>query len=115
EITLFFECDLDILVTASGEQVLMSVAITPRSDVPNAAEFDRLLLVTHKLIPLSTFGLTTIDGAEWYELFGSLSAASRASVVIEEAATLAVNAVEAAELVGEWVENGGATSEGGLA
>ncbi|MEO0729576.1 MAG: DUF2170 family protein [Pseudomonadota bacterium] len=111
-VTLKERGDLDVLVTASGEQILMSVAIAPRADVPNPTDFDRLLLVTHKLIPLSTFGLTSIDGNEWYELFGSLSAASRASVVIEEAATLAANAVEAAELVSEWTANGGKTTEG---
>ena len=58
----------------------------------------------HKLIPLSTFGISEIDGTEWYELFGSLSSRSSAEALIEEVAVLAANAVEAAEWIGEWVE-----------
>lgn len=114
-VTLKERGDLDVLVTASGDQVLMSVALIAAGDVPNRDAFDRLLLTTHKFIPLSTFGLTTIDGADWYELFGSLSAQSRDEVVIEEAAVLAANAVEAAEMIAEWIENGGSTWEGAAA
>lgn len=112
-VTLKERGDLDVLMTASGDQILMSVALIAAADVPNQAAFDRLLLTTHKFVPLSTFGLTAIDGADWYELFGALSAHSRPEVVVEEAAVLAENAVEAAEMIGEWIANGGATSEGG--
>ncbi|MEO1708746.1 MAG: DUF2170 family protein [Pseudomonadota bacterium] len=114
-VTLKERGDLDLLVTASGEQILMSAAIAPAADIPNRDAFDCLLLTTHKLIPLSTFGITSIDGAEWYELFGSLSAQSRDEVVVEEAAMLAANAVEAAEMTSEWIANGGAVGDGGKA
>ena len=73
---------------------------------------NQLVLRTHKLVPLSTFGLTTIDGAEWYELFGSLSSQSLADVVVEEADVLASNALDAAEMISEWIANDGSTGEG---
>lgn len=111
-VTLKERGDLSVLIAASGEQILMSVALVQANDVPNREAFDRLILQTHKLVPLSTFGLTTIDGAEWYELFGSLSSHSRDDVVVEEAAVLADNALEAAEMISEWIENGGKTGEG---
>ena len=61
-----------------------------------------MVLKTHKLVLLSSFGITTIDGEEWYELFGSLSARSPAETVVEEVAILAANAVDAAHMIEEW-------------
>lgn len=106
-VTLKERGGLDVLVAAAGEQVLAAVMLVEAERVPERERFERFLLGTHKLVPLSTFGLTRVNGTEWYELFGSLSAQSRAQVVVEEVATLAVNAVEAAEMVGEWIETGG--------
>ena len=112
QVTLKERGDLNVLIAASGDQILMSVALAPAADVPNREAFDRLVLRTHKLVPLSTFGLTTINSAEWYELFGSLSSQSRDDVVVEEAAVLAANALDAAEMISEWIANGGSTGEG---
>ena len=106
-VTLKERGGLDVLVTVAGEQVLCAVLLVEADRMPERERFERFVLATHKLVPLSTFGLTQAGGTEWYELFGSLSAMSRASVVIEEIATLAVNAVEAAEMIGEWIETGG--------
>ena len=106
-VTLKEHGGLDVLVTVAGEQILCAVLLVEAGAVPERERFERFLLATHKLVPLSTFGLTDVGGTEWYELFGSLSARSRAGVVIEEVATLAVNAVEAAEMIGEWIETGG--------
>ena len=106
-VTLKERGQLDVLVVAAGEQVLAAVMLVEADRVPERERFERFLLATHKLVPLSTFGITRVGGTEWYELFGSLSSRSRAEVVVEEVATLAVNAVEAAELVNEWIDTGG--------
>ena len=106
-VTLKERGDLDVLVVASGEQVLVSVVLVEAGLVPERERFERFVLQTHKLVPLSTFGITSVNGADWYELFGSLSAQSRAEVMVEEVAVLAGNAVEAAEMIGEWIEAGG--------
>ena len=107
-VTLKERGDLDVLIAASGEQVLVSVALIAAEKVPNREAFERFVLATHKLIPLSTFGITRVGGDEWYELFGSLSALSRPEVMVEEVAVLAANAVEAAEMIGEWIASDGA-------
>ncbi|MDY8110401.1 DUF2170 family protein [Fulvimarina sp. 2208YS6-2-32] len=101
-VTLKEKGDLDVLVTASGDQVLASVILVKVADVPRREEFDRMILSTHKLVPLSTFGIASFDGDEWYELFGSLSARSSAHAMIEEVAVLAENAVDAANMIEEW-------------
>ena len=102
-ITLKERGDLDVLMVASGEQILCSVLLTAADSVPQRAQFERRALSMHKLIPLSNFGITQFDGAEWYELFGALSARSDAEALIEEVAVLAANAVDAAEWIGEWI------------
>ena len=106
-LTLKERGDLDVLIAASGEQILASVVLVAADDVPQRAAFERFVLATHKLVPLSTFGITAIDGKDWFELFGAVSAHSKAAVVVEEVAVLAANAAEAAEMIGEWMASGG--------
>jgi uncharacterized protein len=103
-VTLKERGDLDVLMTVSGDQVLCSVLLTPCDAVPARSQFERRVLSMHKLIPLSSFGITTVGRDDWYELFGALSARSNADALVQEVAVLATNAVEAAEWIGEWVE-----------
>lgn len=107
QITLKERGGLSVLMAASGEQILCSVLLVPADEIPNRTAFDRTVLSVHKLIPLSNFGITTIEGAEWYELFGNLSARSDADALVEEVAVLAANAGDAAEWISEWIAAGG--------
>jgi len=101
-VTLKERGHLDVFVAAGGDQVLASVMLAPAASVPRREAFERLVLKTHKLVPLSTFGISIINGEEWYELFGSLSARSSADLVVEEVAVLAGNAADAAAFMTEW-------------
>ncbi|GGE10490.1 hypothetical protein GCM10011390_31910 [Aureimonas endophytica] len=101
-VTLKEKGHLDVFVAAGGDQILASVMLAPAAAVPRREAFERLVLKTHKLVPLSTFGISIVNGEEWYELFGSLSARSSAEVVVEEIAVLAANAQDAATLIEEW-------------
>ena len=103
-ITLKERGGLDVLMVASGEQILCSVLLTPCETVPERSQFERRALSMHKLIPLSNFGISEIGGTEWYELFGALSSRSSADALIEEVAVLASNALQAAEWIGEWID-----------
>jgi uncharacterized protein len=107
QITLKERGGLSVMMVSSGEQILCSCLLTAAEDVPNRPAFERTVLSVHKVIPLSNFGITTVDGAEWYELFGNLSARCGAEELIEEVAVLAANAADAAEWISEWVEAGG--------
>jgi uncharacterized protein YjfI (DUF2170 family) len=106
-ITLKERGGLEVLMVASGEQVMCSAALVAASAIPNREAFERTLLSVHKLIPLSTFGIARIGGEEWYELFGGLSATSPADTLVEEVAVLAANAGRAAEWISEWITAGG--------
>ncbi|WP_120716948.1 DUF2170 family protein [Tsuneonella amylolytica] len=107
QITLKERGNLIVSAVASGDQVQCSVLLIEADAVPERAAFERTLLSVHKLIPLSNFGLTIVDGAEWYELFGRLSSRSASADVVEEVAVLADNARNAAEWIAEWVAAGG--------
>jgi uncharacterized protein YjfI (DUF2170 family) len=102
-VTLKEKGDLNVFVTVSGERdILASIVLAPCSSVPNREAFERMVLKTHKFVPLSSFGITSMNGEEWYELFGSLSARSPDTMIVEEVAILAANAVDAATMIEEW-------------
>jgi uncharacterized protein YjfI (DUF2170 family) len=90
--------DLPILMSTSGSQIIVTTLLWPVDDVEDSAGFNTMILKTHKLFPLSTFGITRGPGdQDFYELFGSLSAGSILESVIYEIETLADNALQAAE------------------
>ena len=90
--------DLPLLLSVSGSQIIVDTLLWPAEDVEDQAAFNTMILKTHKLFPLSTFGIQTgPDGREYYEMFGSLSAGSILESVIFEIETLADNAMQAAD------------------
>jgi uncharacterized protein YjfI (DUF2170 family) len=90
--------DLPLLMSVSGSQILVETLLWPVAEVKDAAAFNDLILKTHKLLPLSTFGIRQgPDGKDYYEMFGSLSAGSILESVLFEIETLADNAMQAAE------------------
>jgi uncharacterized protein YjfI (DUF2170 family) len=94
--------DLAVVLGVAGLEIQASVALVPVSDIQNSAVFDRQLLRANKLLPLSTFGITTIGGQDYYEIFGQMSGASRIEEVLEEIETLGRNALDAAEMIETW-------------
>ena len=65
-----------------------------------------MILKTHKLLPLSAFGIRQgPDGKDYYEMFGSLSAGSILASVLFEIETLADNAMKAAEAYQSELKN----------
>ena len=90
--------DLPLLMSVSGGQILVDTLLWPADDVADPAEFNAMILKTHKLLALSTFGIRAgPDGKDYYELFGALSAGSMLESVIFEIETLADNAMQVAE------------------
>lgn len=105
--------DLVVSIVAAEDQLRASILLVEESQVPASAEFNRALLTLHKAIPLSTFGITTVDNASWYELFGALSSSCSADNVVEEVVALVANAGETAEWLSEWGQQHGATGRNG--
>ncbi|HEB79676.1 MAG TPA: DUF2170 family protein [Rhodospirillales bacterium] len=90
--------DLPILMSVSGSQIIVDTLLWPVGEAEDSAAFNTIILKTHKLFPLSTFGITRgPDDQDYYEMFGSLSSGSLLESVIFEIETLADNALQAAE------------------
>ena len=90
--------DLPLLMSVSGSQIIVDTLLWPVDEVGNTAALNMMILRTHKLFPLSTFGIQTgPDGRDYYEMFGSLSSGSQLESIILEIETLADNAMQAAQ------------------
>lgn len=92
------ECgDLDVFVSAGEQQIAASVLLWPVDEQKDRHAFNEFLLKAQKLVPLSNFGITTVEGRDYYELFGELSTTTSIEDIVIELRTLADNAIEAAE------------------
>ncbi len=98
--------DLPLLMSVSGSQIIVDTMLWPVEEVGDSTAFNEMILKTHKLFPLSTFGIVAgPDGRDYYEMFGSLSAGSILETVIFEIETLADNALQAAEAYQSELKN----------
>lgn len=88
--------DLPIYVSAGPLQMVLSTILWPVDEQEDQTEFNVFLLKAQKLVPLSNFGISTIDGRDYYELFGEISAKTTLQTIIIELRTLAENAIDAA-------------------
>lgn len=89
--------DLPLFLAIEGEQIVVEALLWPVADVPDPAAFNEQVLRTHKLFPLSTIGIDTIDGDAVYIMFGALSACSNLADIVFEVETLADNVIKATE------------------
>lgn len=97
--------DAELYITVDEDQMLMSALLFPVNAVRDSAELNEELLRTHKLLPLSTVGITEVpDAGAWYELFGSLSNRSTLDDVVLEIETLLANFLQLAETYAERVD-----------
>jgi uncharacterized protein len=88
--------DLTIFISVAGEQIVVSTLLWPVDEQQDAAAFNAFILKAQKVVPLSNFAITEVDGRDYYELIGELSAESSLDMVLLELRVLADNAISAA-------------------
>ena len=79
---------IDAWLAISGEQLLVESLLFAASQVKDKAALDHEILSSHMVFPLTTVGISTINGEEYYTAFGALSAQSKAESVVIEVETL---------------------------
>ncbi len=89
--------DLPIFLSVGSEQIVVSALLWPVDEQKDQAAFNVFLLKAQKLVPLSNFGMTTVAGRDYYEIFGELSCKTTLQTVVIELRMLAENAIQAAE------------------
>lgn len=82
---------LDAWMAISGEQILVESILFAKSEVSDTNALNELILKTHMLFPLTTVGISDINGEQYYTAFGSLSSQSKESSVLIEVDTLFQN------------------------
>lgn len=95
-VTMRHHGDLEAFVNVSEAQIAASVLLWPCDEQPDRAAFNEALLKAQKLVPLSNFGIATVDGRDFYGLFGELATTSPLDTIVIELRALAENAIEAA-------------------
>lgn len=88
--------DLEIFVSAGEQQIAASVLLWPCDEQEDRDAFNEFLLKAQKIVPLSNFGISTVAGRDYYELFGELATTTPLDTILIELRTLAANAIEAA-------------------
>ena len=96
QLTLHEFGDLPIFLSVGADQIVVSALMWPVDEQENTDQFNVFLLKAQKLVPLSNFGITTVAGRDYYEVFGELSCKTTLQTVIIELRTLADNAIRAA-------------------
>jgi len=97
QITMHEFGDLPIFLSVGAEQIVVSALMWPVDEQKDQAAFNVFLLKAQKLVPLSNFGITTVAGRDYYEIFGELTCKTTLQTVIIELRMLAENAIRAAE------------------
>ena len=101
--------DLPIFLSVGADQIVVSALLWPVDEQEHQDKFNVFLLKAQKLVPLSNFGITTVAGRDYYELFGELSCKTTLQTVIIELRMLGENAIRAAsELRDNFNANAGA-------
>lgn len=95
-VTMHEHGDLEAFVNVSEEQIAASVLLWPCDEQADRAAFNEFLLKAQKLVPLSNFGIATVDGRDFYELFGELATTTSLDTIVIELRALATNAIDAA-------------------
>jgi len=97
QITMHEFGDLPIFLSVGAEQIVVSALMWPVDEQKDQAAFNVFLLKAQKLVPLSNFGITTVAGRDYYEIFGELTCKTTLQTVIIELRMLAENAIRSAE------------------
>lgn len=99
--------DLPVYVSAGPMQMVLSVILWPCDEQQDRAAFNEFLLKAQKVVPLSNFGITTVDDRDYYELMGEISSKTTLQTIVIELRTLAENAIAAAGDLRESFEKSG--------
>ncbi|MEJ2404175.1 MAG: DUF2170 family protein [Candidatus Thiodiazotropha sp.] len=85
------EDGIEAYLTVSGEQILIETLLFPADQVKDISNLNADLLRTHMVFPLTSAGITTISGEDYYTAFGALSAQSKEESIFIEIDTLFQN------------------------
>ena len=75
------EDGLDAYLAISGEQIIVEAILFAKMQVSDFNALNDEILKTHQVFPLTTIGITSVDGEEYYVAFGALSSQSKEETI----------------------------------
>lgn len=95
---------LDAWLAVSGEQIVVESVLFGADEVADKAALNHAILSSHMIFPLSTVGISTIDGKEYYVAFGALSSQSKGESIEIEVDTLFDNVAHFIEAYSDYLK-----------
>ncbi len=96
---------LDAFLYAGDTQIVAETVLFPASMVSDVDKLNAHVLRSHRIVPLTTVGVSNVNGEDYYVAFGALSIDSKDEVLIEEVETLFNNVPEFIELYSEHLSS----------
>lgn len=90
--------DLQVAISLTSRQIIVETSICQVSAIVDQTAFNLFLLRHQKMLPLSSTGISRLNGEEYYIVFGALSLHSSIDDIHLEIVTLAENALGLAEI-----------------
>ncbi|WP_207631833.1 DUF2170 family protein [Photorhabdus sp. RW14-46] len=87
-----------------GRQITVEALLFSEENVLDPASLNQFILETHKMIPLTSVGITKVEGQSYYTAFGSLSSESKQESVVIEVSTLFANITELLDAYSEFLK-----------
>jgi uncharacterized protein YjfI (DUF2170 family) len=82
------EDGLDAYIGVSGAQIIVESILFASATVTDTHALNEHILKTHQVFPLTTIGITNVEGDDYYMAFGALSSQSKEESLIIEVETL---------------------------
>jgi uncharacterized protein YjfI (DUF2170 family) len=92
---------IDAFLFAGETQTVVETVLFPSDIVKDTSALDAHVLRSHRIVPLSSIGVSSIGDKDYYVAFGALSNDSKDEVLIEEIEALFSNVPEFIELYSE--------------
>ncbi|WP_323835941.1 DUF2170 family protein [Photorhabdus africana] len=87
-----------------GRQITVEALLFSEENVLDPASLNQFILETHKMIPLTSVGITKVEGQSYYTAFGSLASESKQESVVIEVSTLFANITELLDAYSEFLK-----------
>ncbi len=72
---------VEVFLTVCGEQIIAESLLVEVDLISDKNALNEEILKTHKLFPLTTVGIVSIESVEYYAAFGALSSQSKAESI----------------------------------
>ncbi|KAA1190143.1 DUF2170 family protein [Photorhabdus heterorhabditis] len=87
-----------------GKQITVEALLFSEEYVSDTAALNKFILETHKMIPLTSVGITVVDGQSYYAAFGALSSESKMESIVIEVSMLFTNIAELLDAYSEFLK-----------